>query len=126
MNLKNLLIIGISLTALARYTYAIDCQPNSIGGQFCINDDGTTSDSMPNEIGGIDTYSQNGNLTSTVQATDGNDEMLDGSIISTQDSPLNDTLKSKSDSSDDPLRGRDWNSPSNLNTDGAATSSFNR
>ena len=126
MNLKNLFFVGIALTLVTELSYAVDCEPNSIGGQFCINDDGTTSDSMPNEVGGVDTYSQNGGLTSTDPSTDGNDEMIDGSIISTQDSPLNNTLKSNSDSSDDPLRGRDWNSPSNLNSDGAATSSFNR
>ncbi|TCL46372.1 hypothetical protein EDC47_11446 [Raoultella planticola] len=126
MNLKNLLLIGISLTILAKFSYAIDCQPNNIGGQFCINDDGTTTNSMPNETGGIDTYSQNGEITSTEPDTAGNDEMLDGSNTSTQNKPLSNTFKSKPDSSDDPLTGRNWNSPSNINSEGAATSSFNR
>jgi opacity protein-like surface antigen len=28
------------LTALASPAFAADCQPNGIGGSFCINDDG--------------------------------------------------------------------------------------
>ena len=35
------------LTALASPAFAADCQPNGIGGSFCINDDGTTTDTVP-------------------------------------------------------------------------------
>ncbi|HEB5259241.1 TPA: RND transporter, partial [Klebsiella pneumoniae] len=45
------------LTALASPAFAADCQPNGIGGSFCINDDGTTTDTVPNEVNGMDTYS---------------------------------------------------------------------
>lgn len=32
---------------------------------FCINDDGTTTDTVPNEVNGMDTYSNNGGYTSS-------------------------------------------------------------
>lgn len=51
------------LTALASPAFAADCQPNGIGGSFCINDDGTTTDTVPNEVNGMDTYSNNGGYT---------------------------------------------------------------
>lgn len=53
------------LTALASPAFAADCQPNGIGGSFCINDDGTTTDTVPNEVNGMDTYSNNGGYTSS-------------------------------------------------------------
>lgn len=54
------------LTALASPAFAADCQPNGIGGSFCINDDGTTTDTVPNEVNGMDTYSNNGGYTSSL------------------------------------------------------------
>ena len=59
------------LTALASPALAADCQPNGIGGSFCINDDGTTTDTVPNEVNGMDTYSNNGvkNLQDTSENT---------------------------------------------------------
>ncbi len=62
------------LTALASPAFAADCQPNGIGGSFCINDDGTTTDTVPNEVNGMDTYSNNGGYTSSLPDRSGADE----------------------------------------------------
>ncbi|HBQ2180301.1 TPA: RND transporter [Klebsiella pneumoniae subsp. pneumoniae] len=104
------------LTALASPAFAADCQPNGIGGSFCINDDGTTTDTVPNEVNGMDTYSNNGGYTSSLPDRSGADEALEGSSLSTQQVV-------GSEQSDSALAGRDWHSPANLN-DGAATSSM--
>ena len=106
------------LASLAVPAFAADCQPNGIGGSFCINDDGTTTDTVPNEVNGMDTYSDNGGYTSSLPDQSGADEALEGSTMSTQQ----DTVAS-SDQGDSALAGRDWHAPSNLN-DGAATSSM--
>ncbi|PLK90038.1 RND transporter [Klebsiella pneumoniae] len=104
------------LTALASPAFAADCQPNGIGGSFCINDDGTTTDTVPNEVNGMDTYSNNGGYTSSLPDRSGADEALEGSSLSMQQGV-------GSGQSDSALAGRDWHSPANLN-DGAATSSM--
>jgi hypothetical protein len=52
MKLKGLLFAGVILISMTEVTYASDCEPNNMGGQVCVNDDGTTSDSIPNEING--------------------------------------------------------------------------
>ncbi len=83
---------------------------------FCINDDGTTTDTVPNEVNGMDTYSNNGGYTSSLPDRSGADEALEGSSLSTQQGV-------GSGQSDSALAGRDWHSPANLN-DGAATSSM--
>lgn len=119
MNLKRLLFSVIALMSLATFTYAADCEPNNLGGQFCINDDGTTSDSMPNEVSGEDTYSNNGKWTSTVPDGAGTDEAIDGSTLSPQD----EAISSSPGGSNSALMGKDWNSASNIQSDGAATSS---
>ncbi|SSG04770.1 RND transporter [Klebsiella quasipneumoniae] len=54
--MKKMSLPLLLLTALASPTFAADCQPNGIGGSFCINDDGTTTDTVPNEVNGMDTY----------------------------------------------------------------------
>ncbi|EIX9443143.1 RND transporter [Klebsiella pneumoniae] len=104
------------LTALASPAFAADCQPNGIGGSFCINDDGTTTDTVPNEVNGMDTYSNNGGYISSLPDRSGADEALEGSSLSTQQGV-------GSGQSDSALAGRDWHSPANLN-DGAAASSM--
>ena len=106
------------LASLAVPAFAADCQPNGIGGSFCINDDGTTTDTVPNEVNGMDTYSNNGGYTSSLPVQSGADEALEGSTMSTQQ----DTVAS-SGQGDSALAGRDWHAPANLN-DGAATSSM--
>ncbi len=83
---------------------------------FCINDDGTTTDTVPNEVNGMDTYSNNGGYTSSLPDRSGADEALEGSSLSTQQGV-------GSGQSDSALAGRDWHSPANLN-DGAAASSM--
>lgn len=124
-------LIVLLLAPFLHSAYAADCEDNGLGGQFCINDDGTTTDSISNEVDGQETYSSNGSLSSSSPVEDGNDQMLSGSDFgsgsdSDSDSSgtvslLNNTMKSKPARS--PLAGRDWNSPSNLN-DGSATSSM--
>ncbi|HHT7529225.1 RND transporter [Raoultella planticola] len=127
MNMNNIkLIFGlvILMTGLHQ-TYAAECQSNGLGGSFCINDDGTTSDSIPNEVDGKETYSSNGAMSSTSPIEDGNEQMLSGSSPSAVSGKMSNTLNSEVSRSDDPLIGKDWNTPSNLNSDGAATSSMN-
>ncbi|WP_243216823.1 RND transporter [Klebsiella pneumoniae] len=114
MNLRWLMPVGIILLPFSQLIYAADCQPNGLGGSFCINDDGTTTDSMPNETNGMDTISNNGTLTTTESNDNGSDAELDGSSLSTTDEP-------SPDEHDKALMGNDWNSPSNLG-DGSATS----
>ena len=74
---------------------------------FCINDDGTTTDTVPNEVNGMDTYSNNGGYTSSLPDRSGADEALEGSSLSTQQGV-------GSGQSDSALAGRDWHSPANL------------
>ncbi|QHW71391.1 RND transporter [Raoultella ornithinolytica] len=100
--------------------HAADCTSNGLGGQFCVNDDGSTSDSMPNELNGMDTLSGDGSLTSTENTDSGADAELEGSTVdTTHQLPLK--ISNKPDPA---LMGRDWNNPSNLG-DGSATSSIN-
>nr|HCI8845567.1 RND transporter [Klebsiella variicola] len=99
--------------------HAADCTSNGLGGQFCVNDDGSTSDSMPNELNGMDTLSSDGSLTSTENTDSGADAELEGSNVDmTHQAPFK--LSNKPDPA---LMGRDWNNPSNLG-DGSATSSM--
>ncbi|MBM7341018.1 RND transporter [Pantoea coffeiphila] len=113
-------IVVLSLVyALASFTdfaQAADCEPNGLGGYSCVNDDGSTSDSMPNEAGGTDILSSNGNLTSSdPDDVDDNAELDDPSPITNNGSANINT--------NDALKGKDWNAPSNIN-DGSATSSM--
>ncbi|AYW54131.1 RND transporter [Raoultella ornithinolytica] len=119
-------ILVLCLIPFLHPAYAEDCEDNGLGGSFCINDDGTTTDSIQNEVNGKEIYSSDGSLSSTSPIEDGNDQMLSGSDPSDSDRPINNTLNSKSDRKNDPLVGKDWNSPSYLNSDGSAVSSFNR
>ncbi|EOD9047360.1 RND transporter [Klebsiella quasipneumoniae] len=116
--MKKISLPLLLLTALASPTFAADCQPNGIGGSFCINDDGTTTDTVPNEVNGMDTYSNNGGYSSSLPDQSGAEEALEGSTLSTQQDSVD-----SSGQGDSALAGRDWHSPSNLN-DGAATSSM--
>ncbi|WP_373385975.1 RND transporter [Raoultella ornithinolytica] len=119
MNSKELLSSVVILISLATPACAGDCEPNYLGGQFCINDDGTTSDSMPNEAGGVDTYSNNGKWTSTVPDVAGTKEAIDGATLAPQD----EAISSSSSETDSALMGKDWNSASSIQSDGSATSS---
>lgn len=120
MNFKVALLYGFTLMSSSTCIYATDCEPNNMGGQFCINDDGTASDSMPNEVSGQDTYSSDGKWSSTVPDGAGTNEAIDGTTLLPDDDTISSPASRKSDSS---LMGRDWNSASNIQTDGAATSS---
>lgn len=113
--MKKISLPLLLLTALASPTFAADCQPNGIGGSFCINDDGTTTDTVPNEVNGMDTYSNNGGYSSSLPDQSGAEEALEGSTLSTQQDSV-----ASSGQGDSALAGRDWHSPS----DGAATSSM--
>ncbi|EKQ8001590.1 RND transporter [Raoultella ornithinolytica] len=119
-------ILVLYLILFLHPAYAEDCEDNGLGGSFCINDDGTTTDSIQNEINGQETYSSDGSLTSTSPLEDGNDQMLSGSEFTDSDNAINNTLNSRPDKKDDPLIGKDWNSPSYLSSDGSAVSSFSR
>lgn len=120
MNLRRLVVTGIVLMSMPAFAYSANCEPNNLGGQFCVNDNGTTSDSLPNEVSGEDTYSNNGKWTSTVPDSAGANAALDGSTLPDQDENVG---SSSSGTSDSALMGRDWNSSSNIQSDGAATSS---
>lgn len=119
MNLKVLTAAFILVFPGLQSVNAADCTPNGLGGQFCVNDDGSTSDSIPNELNGMDTLSSDGSLTSTENTDSGADAELEGSNVDmTHQAP------SKLSNKPDPaLMGRDWNNPSNLG-DGSATSSM--
>lgn len=119
MNLKVLTAAFILVFPGLQSVHAADCTSNGLGGQFCVNDDGSTSDSMPNELNGMDTLSSDGALTSTENTDSGADAELEGSNVDmTHQAP------SKLSNKPDPaLMGRDWNNPSNLG-DGSATSSM--
>lgn len=120
MNFKVALLYGFTLMSSSTYIYATDCESNNMGGQFCINDDSTASDSMPNEVSGQDTYSSDGKWSSTVPDGAGTNEAIDGTTLLPDDDTISSPASRKSDST---LMGRDWNSASNVQTDGAATSS---
>lgn len=116
----NMGLLILLLTPFLHLAYAADCDDNGLGGKFCINDDGSTSDSIPNELSGTDTLSSDGSLTSTENTDSGADAELEGSTVDTTHQ-----LPSKISNKPDPaLMGRDWNNPSNLG-DGSATSSIN-
>ncbi|HFO2449887.1 RND transporter [Klebsiella pneumoniae] len=119
MNLKVLTAAFILVFPGLQSVHAADCTSNGLGGQFCVNDDGSTSDNMPNELNGMDTLSSDGSLTSTENTDSGADAELEGSNVDmTHQAP------SKLSNKPDPaLMGRDWNNPSNLG-DGSATSSM--
>lgn len=119
MNLKVLLFSGIAVISLAKFTDAADCESNSLGGQFCVNDNGTTSDSMPNEVGGHDTYSNDGKWKSSEPDAAGVNEGLNASTLPPQDADI-ETSSGKPDTA---LMGKDWNSTENVQSDGSATSS---
>lgn len=119
MKFKGLIVTGIVLITATGVDYAADCEPNNMGGQVCVNDDGTTSDSIPNEVDGLDTYSSNGKWSSSTPDGAGTNEAIDGSTLSPQD----DAVSSSSGVSNSALMGRDWNSASNIQSDGSATSS---
>lgn len=76
--MKKISLPLLLLTALASPTFAADCQPNGIGGSFCINDDGTTTDTVPNEVNGMDTYSNNGGYSSSLPDQSGQRKRLKG------------------------------------------------
>lgn len=115
----NMGLIILLLTPFLHPAYAADCEDNGLGGKFCINDDGSTSDSVPNELSGTDTLSSDGSLTSTEGTDSGADAELEGTTVDTTHQ-----LPSKISNKPDPaLMGRDWNNPSNLG-DGSATSSI--
>ena len=134
------LCIGIFLTTLiSQVVQATECEPNAIGGHFCINDDGTTSNSMPNAFGGEDTYLSNGKWKSTISDESGSVYTMRSSGPTTIDPPsqeshiqdhqkLTDGVINDPDirrkKNNDALLGRDWNSPSNVTSDGSATSSI--
>lgn len=107
-------LFSISFSSTASY-----CESNNMGGQLCIHDDGTTSSSIPNEVDGFDTYSSDGQWSSTTPDVAGTDEAIDGSTLSPQD----EVISSASGQSDSALMGKDWNSAANIQSDGAATSS---
>ncbi|EPL7711324.1 RND transporter, partial [Klebsiella variicola] len=71
MNLKVLTAAFILVFPGLQSVHAADCTSNGLGGQFCVNDDGSTSDSMPNELNGMDTLSSDGSLTSTENTDSG-------------------------------------------------------
>lgn len=126
------------LAPLLQQAHATDCEPNGYGGTFCINDDGTTSDSMPNEANGQDVYSSNGTSKIIPPDESGTNDVLNDNDDD-ENSGLNDSLDPESLSSQEntsqssvgrnegnnPLMGRDSNSLANINSDGSATSSIN-
>ncbi|UWC85838.1 RND transporter [Klebsiella pneumoniae] len=127
MNLKVLTTAIILVFPAIQTVHAADCTSNGLGGQFCVNDDGSTTDSIPNEVNGMDTYSSNGSWTSTQDDEVNPGEMhaqSDEAGISPNPDQINQThntlTRKKEDSA---LMGKDWHSPSNLN-DGSATSSM--
>lgn len=124
MKFKELIFVASVLMVGFQSARAAECQSNGLGGSFCVNDDGTTTDSIPNEVNGEEKYSDNGTLTSTSPVEDGDDQMLSGSDPSDSTHALSNTLHSSSDQQDDSLVGKSWNKPANLNGDGAATSSM--
>lgn len=122
MNYKDF-ILGASLLMIGfQSVYAAECQPNGLGGYSCVNDDGSTSDSMPNEIGGTDTISSKGGMTSTDPVDSDDNAEVEGSSVNTPHD-LNPAKSGKPQKPDAALMGRDWNHPSNIN-DGSATSSM--
>ncbi len=138
MNKTKASLLLLLLAPLLQQAHATDCESNGYGGSFCINDDGTTSDSMPNEINGQDVYSSNGTLKIIPPDESGTNDVLNDNEDD-ENSGLNDALDPNSlssqgntnqsstghDEANNPLMGRDWNSPANINSDGSATSSIN-
>lgn len=108
MNRHQCLLLLVLLAPFFQ-TIAAECDPNGVGGTFCVNDDGTTTDTMPNEVNGTDTYSGDGKLTSSPEQM-GDTDAGDDSASATSGQP------------DAALEGRDWNAPSNINEGGATSS----
>ncbi|HIE8670227.1 hypothetical protein [Escherichia coli] len=131
-------LLLLLLAPLLQQAHATDCEPNGYGGTFCINDDGTTSDSIPNEVNGQDVYSSNGTskiispdesgMNNVLNDNDDDENSdLNGSLDPDSLSSQNNTNQGSTghDEANNPLMGRDWNSPANINSDGSATSSIN-
>ncbi|MEX0563085.1 RND transporter [Raoultella terrigena] len=122
--MKTLTISALLFLSLLRNAYSTECEPNNLGGNFCIQDNGSTTDSMPNEIGGQDVYSSNGKLTSATPK-----ERQDDGLPTLYNSSSN--LSSNSMNSGHSLKsmasaGKDWSASVNSvnDNDGAATSSM--
>lgn len=94
MKINELKLPLIAIVLCFQPVYAAECQPNGLGGTFCVNNDGTTSDSIPNDVGGMDTYSSGGELTSSVPDNDGSDQVLGTDLTGESAPKINDDLKS--------------------------------
>ncbi len=140
LNKKVMLIIMLVPLLPAAYAYADDCQPNGLGGSFCIHKDGSTSNSIPNEADGQDTLDSDGSWTSTSQEGTGTEDTLSDKGITTTPIPedlLNDTSRPKSvdslsdssgsqqDDSDSALLGHNWNSSADNDSTNSSTSGAN-
>lgn len=107
MKLHQILLPALLLTSAVSCGYAAECDPNGVGGTFCVNDDGTTTDTMPNEVNGIDTLTGDGKLTSSPESIGDTDA---------------DDAASPAGQPDAALEGHDWNAPANINEGGATSS----
>lgn len=138
MKINKQALLVILLLPYLQSAYAVECQPNESGGSYCINDDGTTSNSIPNDQGGQDTHYSNGKSTSTYQDGTGIEYTLSDKGVTARPSPddsSNDTSNimsddslnkygPKPDASANALLGSHWNRPSNINSGDSATSSI--
>ncbi|XBS68533.1 hypothetical protein ABK905_17795 [Acerihabitans sp. KWT182] len=93
------------LAPLLRSAYAEDCQPNGLGGSYCINDDGTTSNSIPNEADGKDTLYSDGRWTSTSEDGTDEEQVFDSKGAVSNSSPDESGLNDNSESDHDSLPG---------------------
>lgn len=84
--IKNASLI-ILLAPLLQSAYAEDCQPNGLGGFFCINEDGSTSSSVQNEAEGVDTLHSDGSWTSSIQDGTGMEYTLSNKGLTVVPSP---------------------------------------
>jgi len=138
MKLNKTTLLICLLVSILRIAYADDCQPNGLGGTFCVNDDGTTSSSTPNDAGGKDTVSSDGKSTSTFQDGTGIEYTLSDKGVTakpSQDEALNDppstrpnvspndTSGPKPDASANALLGSHWNTLSSDGDPGGAAAS---
>ncbi|PXL12445.1 RND transporter [Klebsiella variicola] len=125
--MNKIIIASIMLFLSTGFAYASDCDDNGLGGKFCVNNDGSTTDSIPNEVNGMDTYSSDGSWASTQddgvnsEVSDAHSDEAGVTLTPDQINQSASSLSKKKDSS--ALMGKDWHSPSNLN-DGSATSSM--
>ncbi len=138
MSFNKKILLMVLLSPLLQNAHAANCEPNGLGGSLCVNDNGTTSDSIKNNGDGLDTLSSNGKWTSSVQDGAGVESTLNNNGITAKpssgvslnapprpktDDTLNGTYEPKPDDLDKALLGSDWNSPSNIISDSPATSS---